>query len=598
MPRVPQLDRSVSPAPMPGVRDQAVSNEGLQRAAAGFNRSVTGVAADIRQEEIDKVDEQALFEARRRLNKWEIERVYDPQKGAMATKGRQAFDLPKSLDEEFKTFSAEVEKGLTTERQRMAFRQMSEGRRVQINEWANKHEYGERERFYLEQYGADIENSKERAAASMDPKTAETEIAVQSQRTVDYLTSQGKSPEFIKQQLQKDETDTHARVIDSMMSKGEDLAAEGYYAKVKDRMDPDARKVYNERVAENSRLGKSQRIADSIQSRFASVYSDVHGEDEILTEDGAIEAAKKEAGDDPKVREMSIDRVRQAWALRERDQKDYLDKSYTTASTMVEAGSSLDDVRGMLDESWFHMRPEQRASIEAQIKHKNMGTQPDMDANGGKGWQVYLSFPTDPKEIAKMSQADVIHKYRGHLDDAHFNRVVETWRGVKEAEAAGRSAFKDPKVAETLSFNQEVENAARLGGLIPEDGSPSKLKGNDAKRYAQWERSAAVAIQEAETFKGGKLTSEERQKTLDTLLLNKVFVERWGTDPQVPVAVLTDEDRGVAYVPKKDIPAPAITEMEGVIRSMGKRVTEDKLQRMRAARLMDNRELYLKIAGE
>jgi len=49
--------------------------------------------------------------------------------------------------------------------------------------------------------------------------------------------------------------------------------------------------------------------------------------------------------------------------------------------------------------------------------------------------------------------------------------------------------------------------------------------------------------------KGGKqLTGDEKQRVVDSVLLDKVFVNEWGTDPQKPLTLLKPEELNKAYV--------------------------------------------------
>lgn len=72
--------------------------------------------------------------------------------------------------------------------------------------------------------------------------------------------------------------------------------------------------------------------------------------------------------------------------------------------------------------------------------------------------------------------------------------------------------------------------------------------------------------------KGGKqLTGDEKQRVVDSVLLDKVFVNEWGTDPQKPLALLKPEELGKAYVTVggKDVPLSTVpmTDRAEIIRA-------------------------------
>jgi hypothetical protein len=56
-------------------------------------------------------------------------------------------------------------------------------------------------------------------------------------------------------------------------------------------------------------------------------------------------------------------------------------------------------------------------------------------------------------------------------------------------------------------------------------------------------------VRAASAAKGGKdLTADEKQTIVDRVVLDKVYVDEWGTDPQKPLALLTPEEVSKAYV--------------------------------------------------
>lgn len=56
-------------------------------------------------------------------------------------------------------------------------------------------------------------------------------------------------------------------------------------------------------------------------------------------------------------------------------------------------------------------------------------------------------------------------------------------------------------------------------------------------------------VRAASAAKGGKdLTADEKQAIVDRVVLDKVYVDEWGTDPQKPLALVTPEEMSKAYV--------------------------------------------------
>lgn len=583
MPRVPMLNG-------PQVKERGVPSARLTAAptaeslGAGVGVAVGNsarVANGIRVEEEGKADEQALFEARRRLNDWERSRIHDAKSGAAQLRGDQAFDLPAKLDEDYGKTREEI-RGTLTPRQQQQFDGMAEQRRSSVLEWANKHEAGERERFYDEQTEADVESSKERVA--LDPDVADSEIRIMSNRRISRLRDKGLPTEAIQQQVQADETDAHGRVIGSLIAKGDDQGAEAYYTKARDRMEPKAREKYDVVVAETSRLGKVQRLSETVEDDIAS--------GKILDETQAVRVARELAGDDPKIRDAAASRARDAWNLNERAKKDSLDRQFMAGNALLETSvGDIDMVQRELGQTWYAMDQTQRDAMRANAHRLKMKEAPKTDD------RVYLSFPGDPREIVKISEADLLSKFKPNLNDRDWSEIRKRWKDAKDAEQDG-TLTKNPKLQAHTSFEEDIK-AAAMGTIIPVNKDMKNWTDNQVRDYAQFERAAAEAVEAAEVINKGPLDGKSRRKIIDDLRIKKVFVDiPWGRDRELPMAILTDEQTKAAYVPIKAIPAEHAERIRNLGVSYGNgKPDDDRVQRAYAAALRGDDAMVEAILG-
>jgi hypothetical protein len=560
-------ENRVEQAPIPGARlttrsSPLATGAGLGQIAdevAGINARELAKQA---QDERDKADEQAVFEVRRRLNEWELANIYDAKTGAVSKRGRDAINLPSTLAEKFDEATSDIEQNVTSERARNAVANMKQARRQQVLEWANRHESQQAEVFHEEQYQADVESSKERAVASLDPKIIAQEVQVQRLRIMGRMQDRGASEEAIAQELQKSETDTHARVIESMLKSGNDQAASGYFAKVSERMDPDSRAAITAALEEGSLRGNSQRESDTILAAGG---------------DRAAMLAKARAITDPKLRDQVVDRVERGLAENERALAQHREELFDTAAKSLEGASG--DLSAIAPADWVQMKPAQQSALRSMAKEIADGIEPKQDDT------TWLAF-TDlrPEEVAKLSKETMIERYKYSLDRAHWEGAMKQWALARDAV---NSPQKRGELDDVLSFKDQVDNALRLGGIINKEKSRSQLEGPEVERLARFEEEAAALIERESIAKGKKLTGQERQSIIDDLLLKKVFVKEWGRDPQLPAAILSDADRKVAYVPLADIPKGDQADIEGLIRSKGRHPSKDKIQRIYAAFVMN-----------
>lgn len=306
MPTAPSYGaRKIATAALPSARLSAVSTADTFGASAGDRIAKAG--ADLYEAERLKADEQAVYEARRSLNDWELVNIYDPKTGAIAKRGKDAFDLPERLTESYDKHVGEVLKGLSTDRQRIQYQRLAEARRQQTVEWAQKHVAVEREKFYTDQFNADIESSAERAARN--PTLAAGEIAVQRQRTIDYFTDRGAPKEVIEQELQKRETATHARVVTGFLAGGAVNEAQGWLDRNRQRMDQDTVTQLELKLRPASDQARGISAADEIERKLGAG----------ATYDQLREGVRTLTADNPNAYKVAMAEVEHRRTVRERE---------------------------------------------------------------------------------------------------------------------------------------------------------------------------------------------------------------------------------------------------------------------------------------
>jgi hypothetical protein len=287
MPTVPLYrEQTVRQSPLPNAR--FTTQLGPNASGQNLGQALQGIGARMWQEEKDKADEQALYEARRKLNDWELGAIYDPKNGAISKRGRDAFALPDELTSDYNRVASEIEGSLAGDNQKLAFRKVAEARRMQVMEWTTRHVAAERRNFYEQQYVADMESSAERA--SMNPDVAPGEIRIQGLRTIDYLSDQGASKEVIQQALQKRESDTHQRVVNRLLARAQDVDAFTYYQTYKERIDPDVQAKIDQAFQQNELHTESRRRQQETEEerRRRKVGDDVLKEALSLQADGKL----------------------------------------------------------------------------------------------------------------------------------------------------------------------------------------------------------------------------------------------------------------------------------------------------------------------
>lgn len=225
MPQVPVLQNQVRLSPLPGLNVQTL------RPTAGA--SIGGALERIGAEEQRKADRASFVEASTALSDAENALLFDPQKGAYAKRGKDAFGLPNQVLPEYDRRTAEIAGGLKTDTQRQAFEEEATQRRTQIVRDLGRHEYGERERYYDETDEALIGSSIASAARSAsDPQRIATEIAKQQAVLGGMAKRKGWDEAQTAQKRIGIESKTHEAVVNALLMRQQFDEASRYLSSV------------------------------------------------------------------------------------------------------------------------------------------------------------------------------------------------------------------------------------------------------------------------------------------------------------------------------------------------------------------------------
>lgn len=241
MPRVPVIgQRNVAPQGIPGVRRAEASPEAF---GAGVGRSLqqaTSIFAGIAQDERVKADTAAVLEGDNKVDGVEQELIFDPQNGALARRGKDAFDLPNQVLPEFDKRAKAIEESLGSDRAKQSFRARLLQRRQSLSQKLNDHEAHQREGFYDEQDAAKLASSRAMAGNYYnDPARIAQELDTQEATVRAHGQRKGWSPDKVTEALAAQRSGTHTDVVNRYIARGEWRRGKVYFEEVRDQVSGD-----------------------------------------------------------------------------------------------------------------------------------------------------------------------------------------------------------------------------------------------------------------------------------------------------------------------------------------------------------------------
>lgn len=578
MPTVPRYEQQVSENALPNVRmptEAPLEAFGAGQGMSNVTRAAQGVlktAQDIYVEEKRKGDQVAVLGADRELSAWETKRLYDPKTGALNTRGKDSFGIPEQVSADFKKFVGELEAGLSNADQKIAFQRMAGSRGVDIERALTKHVSSEMRSYDDNVTESYLKSERDAASASyMDQERVDMAIERQLGAIADHAKRHGLPNEWIALKSSETLSKTHFDVTARYLANGQDLAAKKYFDTHKEEFTGADATSLEKALEEGSVRGESQRTTDKIMASGK-------------TRAESMSEARKVS--DPKVREATEQLVARRFEEKAAEQRALQADLYLQSTNMLEQpGNENKRPRDVIPPTtWQQLSLEQRNALESR------GTDP---VNDDKAWLDFLELSA--AQVGNLNRADFEAKYWAKFDSSHRTRAESMW------DAAKKEHSKDPVLTQALTFKDRVDSTLSTSGLIPASKEKSKYSESEARLYAQFEQTAAAAVEDFEvTSLAGKrkATGKEIQEILDGLVVKKVFVDKWGPDKEKLAMFLTEDEKGASYVPIDKVPPKEKNAIENILRSKGKRISKSKVERAYGAVLTGDRKRLDSILAE
>lgn len=260
--------------------------------------------------------------------------------------------------------------------------------------------------------------------------------------------------------------------------------------------------------------------------------------------------------------------------------------------------------------------PQRREKTLNQIKNNQalvrQAEQERENAAADQAWQLFSQGKKIPEAIlaqmAGRERAQLQESQRVRAERAAAGTPVKTdmatYIDVREKLARGEKvdlrAYTEKIGPTQMEQLLDIQGAVGKGGVKQDSMLTDEARinaaivglGIDKKKDPE---SAVMLTNEidrrvraASAAKGGKdLTADEKQAIVDRVVMDKVYIDSWGTDPQKPLALVTPEELQKAYVRVngKNVPVSSVPTMDRrqiiqALQATGQPVTEQAIVEM------------------
>lgn len=588
MPTVRYGQRKVDLAPLPGVRKTAAATPGSegaglagaqaqaaaikgrsaeQKAAAiaGFGGTVAGAGVDmfakLQAQEREKADNVALLAAKNQLARWETDRIYDPEKGALTHKGKDAMGLPEQVDQDFVKVTGEIEKGLNS-RQLAQFQKIKGDANVNIHATVQRHVFGEMQAYAKDELQARIETGTNLIVANAAGKDFRRVSADMQDMTDDFLKnapSLGLGPAGTKEGVDRIRGAVHSQVIDRLLRDGSTTNGK-----------PDAALYYEEAKGQITDAGTRDKIESALASASVATTG-LHtsealwqqfgpkGDNDPINLDAMETAAREKFKDDPKSLQSTIQMLRERKAGVDASRQDRKEETAGTLWGNVNKGASLQQIQRSPEylraPGALQLQVTQhivKAAEDATDRSYQLGERASATVRRQEndkenaGWAMLWHYD-DPAILSQMSDNQVL-ALTPDLGIEHVNRLMTKKRAIGKNDDTVRAA----------TIDEDLFKSTAQGAGLNAYGTQTE---SDKAALGRLRNVAETAIDHEQQLSGKSLTRDRKQAIMRGIVDQKVMLDDWGTDTEtIAATVVNPSDRAAAYVPIAKIPGNVVSD--------------------------------------
>ncbi len=561
MPTVKSYQRTQELQPLRVPRDSAALTP--ESAGAGIGGQIAKIGLQLYEDELLRQDQVAVIEAERKLSQWELKRLYDPKNGALTQRGKDAFGLPDAIDAEYAQVVGDIDKSLSTERQRVTFSRAALARRADINKTLTVHVFNEVRKHDDIETENFLSNARQAAIAnSGDPQRVNTEIERQSAAVADYAVRNGLGGEYVKQKTAQVRSDTHVGVVDRLLANGMDMQANNYVEAHRAEFAGDDIAKVEKWVEDGSLRGEAQRTSDDILRHYAT------------EKDARSEAQKLK---EPKLRDEVTTRIGIEFEKRRQIDAQEREEITRQSAEIIDRTGTVDKIPPAM---WDRLNLNERAGLKAYARSIESGEKIKTD------YRKYYEFVTEastPELQAKFMQRNLMADARPYLANDDFKYIV----GVQAALRKG-----DDKAADKLLINERMQTQIVNDAMVQIGLDPTptdKTLETMRNKSLNFRRIVRERVRSHEMRTGKPATDVEVQKIVDDMVVHgKVPGSGYFFDDRKHEYELKPGERLI--VKAKDIPQSDRSQIEAALRNNGRVVTEEAVVELYNAKLNAGRQ--------
>ena len=512
-------------------------------------------AQKIAQEEESKADQIAILDADQKLSALETKTLYDPQSGAMNTRGKDSFTLGETVIPEFNKQAEEIEKTLNSDFQKLSFRKMMAQRNKFMDRQIGRHVSGETKKYDESVTKSYVANEMNAAIQNFhDPERIALSLERQKGALHSYADRNGLDDETIKVMMSETESKTHSSVVSKLMNGGSVRQAQAYYKTNKDNITGQDRIRVDKALKAGVLQADSQSLSDKIVSKNPSNMSE------------ALADARKI--DDPDKRDETVRRVKSRFAdMRAADAEDSRQSFDTAYNSLEQNGGDIDaipkdvwvNMAGVKKESIKKIAASMRSGVPVQTQFAAYYDLEQLSGNPSTRNKFLQTNLNEYTHLISTSDLKILAKRQSNYRNGKGNKELD---GIET---------KGSIVKSTLA----------AGGI-----STGKDAGTDEIKQANlFKRKVDELVISKQESTGKKVTNEELREIADNLMVEAITDNGYFGffKGKKKIFELSQDDRPMIQI--DDIPSSELDEIKSALRRLNIPANDEKILELYSEKL-------------
>lgn len=536
MPKLPSYQdvANVAPARDPGVSAPVSAFQSGAGAFAGELAPGIGAVADVVRREEDRIDNATVNDARRELLDFETEQ----NEWLSKQKGENVFSAKAQLDKAADAKRDQINKRLKNDRQRLAFREVEGNWRVGLNRSSSHYIANEMDKHYDSVDSKLVESSTraaQKAAGTGDFSRVQQEWEDQEKVIAGLAERKGLSPVQRQSMLADRKSEFHSGIVLQLMADDNDTLATDYF--IANKSDIDTKSQYT--LGKQLEVANTRSAAQTLSDQYMAKHSDNFGL--------AVEEARKIKN--PKVREATLNNIRQAKSDNETAAKLDEDNAFTAALQTVQSTGNVAKIKPT---DWVRIGPDGHAALEKMATEVREKRTPTTDQ---KVWNEFNSKSTDRRWLAGLTEKEFT-SYLMDFDEQKRDRASALRDAAVQAakgDAKGKDFLRNDATLRQLVLGKVID-----AGLIDAKKKTADYSQEDETILNNTVAEASSQLERLQVENKRKATVDEERAIVNGLLMKhvKVKVEKpwYRFDATKKISELTSEEIDKAYVPYKSVP--------------------------------------------